>query len=208
MAQRAVGEARDALARAEQAAGALSARRAALDEAQAASVPTWPRQTPRWPMRRRTAPPRPMSRRCKRGLTRRQASCPAIAPSLADARAAYDGLKREAEARTPPPCRDCIGTRQLDEPRRECRGADRVAHRTPRRGRNRAAGDCRCAGRDRRAAPRVAVRAFEGRRGAQAGVRRAADRREQADRAGQGRDRGDPERLPVRVRNAAAPKSA
>ncbi len=99
IAQRAVGEARDALARAEHAAGELSTRRAALDEAQArigADLAEAEAALVEAQNHRAAAPDvSALQARLERasGLVSRDRS------ALADARAAHDGLKREAEAR-------------------------------------------------------------------------------------------------------------
>ncbi len=99
VAQRIVGEARDALARAEQAAGQLSTRRAALDEAQArigadlaeAEAALTDART------RRAAAPDVSALQAR--LEQASGVVSRDRAALADARATHDGLKREAEAR-------------------------------------------------------------------------------------------------------------
>ncbi|MDQ6435945.1 chromosome segregation protein SMC [Mesorhizobium sp. LHD-90] len=99
-AQRLVGEARDALARAERAAGELSARRAALDEAQArvgADLSEAETAVAEAQARRAAAPDvsalQAKLEQATQAVSRERAA-------VADARATFDGLKREAAART------------------------------------------------------------------------------------------------------------
>ena len=98
-AQRAVTEARDALARAEAAAGQLAGRRAALEASRERLVESRDEAAAVHAEAERALAAAPDLRDLQAGLDRKSADVAQDRAALADARAAHEGLKREAEAR-------------------------------------------------------------------------------------------------------------
>ena len=101
-AQHLVGEARDALARAEKAAGELSSRRAALQEARARVAESHAEASAAFVEAERQLAGAPDLGDLQSRLDRTSGDVSRDRATLADARAAHEGLKREAEARCAP----------------------------------------------------------------------------------------------------------
>ncbi|WP_157015252.1 chromosome segregation protein SMC [Mesorhizobium xinjiangense] len=98
-AQRALGEARDALARAEKAAGELATRRAALNESLARIVESSDEVVAQLAEAGAALADAPDPADLQARFDGQSANVSEDRAGLADARAAHDGLKREAEAR-------------------------------------------------------------------------------------------------------------
>ncbi len=98
-AQRALGEARDALARAEKAAGELATRRAALNESLARIAESRDEAAGQHAQAEAALAAAPDPTQLQARFDRQSAHVAGDRASLADARAAHDGLKRDAETR-------------------------------------------------------------------------------------------------------------
>ena len=164
---------------AEKAAGELSSRRAALDEARARIADSHEETAAAFVEAENAAAGRARSRRpASAGSTSRGQTVARDRAALADARAVHDGLQREAEARTRR--LEAIGAERSNwlSARRKRRGADRIAGRAQGRGRGRARTAGRRARRDRRQAPARCCRSCPK---AEAARKAAADRLQEAE---------------------------
>ena len=200
-AQHRVGEARDALARAEKAAGELSSRRAALEEARARVAESHAEAEAAFVDAEGQFAGAPDLGDLQSRLDRMSGDVARDRAALADARAAHEGLKREAEARTRR--LEAIATERKSWIARAENADRQIASLAERRsgGCARAGNAGRCARRDRCAAPGAAVAAFGSRSTAQ-GRRRTGCRRRRTRRPRWTRPR------PLRSRRLRSPARA